>query len=88
MKYEITYLVETEAKSKAFVALITATGATYSQTKDWGVRDLAYPINNLKKAYYYTGIIDTLPSNVVEIKKKLNFSDVGIRYLITKIESK
>ena len=84
--YEITYLVDTEEQSKSAIQLITSTGATYKQTKDWGQRELAYPINKHSKAHYYTGIIETLATNIAEIHKKLNFSDVLIRYLIIRQE--
>lgn len=85
-KYEITYLVESEDKSKEVKQLITSTGASYKETKDWGERELAYVINKHTKAFYYTGIIETIPTNVTEIKKKLNFSEVLIRHLIIKLE--
>ena len=84
--YEITYLVETEEQSKVVRGLITSTGATYKEVKDWGERELAYPIQKHSKARYYTGLVDTIPTNVTEIKKKLNFSDAVIRYLIVKQE--
>jgi small subunit ribosomal protein S6 len=84
--YEITYLVDSEEKAKTVTQLITSTGATYKQTKDWGERELAYPINKHTKARYYTGIIETLATNVTEINKKLNFSDMLIRFLIVKQE--
>lgn len=84
--YEITYLVDSEEKAKTATQLITSTGATYKQTKDWGERELAYPINKHTKARYYTGIIETLATNVTEINKKLNFSDMLIRFLIVKQE--
>ncbi len=84
--YEITYLVESEDKAKAVAQLISSTGATYKETKDWGERELAYAINKLSKARYYTGLIETIPTNIAEINKKLNFSDVLIRFLIVKQE--
>jgi len=83
-KYEITYLVESEDKSKAVKELIASTGASYKETKAWGERDLAYQIAKHSKAFYFTGCIETLPTNITEIKKKLNFSDLLIRYLIMK----
>lgn len=85
-KYEITYLVESEAKSKAVVSLITSTGASYKETKDWGERELAYVINKHKTARYYTGLIETIPTNMAEVNKKLNFSEDLIRFLIVKQE--
>lgn len=84
MKYEITYLVESEEKSKVLLDIITSTGATSVEIKNWGLRDLAYTIDKHTKARYYTAIIDTIPSNIVQIKKKLNFSEASIRYLIIK----
>lgn len=85
-KYEITYLVESEEKSKTVKELIASTGASYQESKDWGERELAYPIKKNTKALYYTGVIETIPTNVSEIKKKLNFSDDLIRYLIIRKE--
>ncbi len=87
MKYEITYLVETEDKSKLVTDIITAAGATYTETKKWGQRELAYPIKKNMRAFYYTGIIECAGALVTEIKQKLNFADVAIRYLIIKLES-
>lgn len=84
--YEITFLVEAEKHAKEVVALISSTGATYKQTKEWGERELAYPINKHTKAFYYTGTIETIPTNIAEIKKKLNFSELLIRFLLIKQE--
>ena len=85
-KYEITYLVESEEKSKAVKQVIASTGASYKETKDWGERELAYTIKKHTKARYYTGIIETISTNISEIKKKLTFSNEAIRYLIIKQE--
>lgn len=82
MKYEITYLVETEDKSAAVIDIITSAGGTYTETKKWGQRDLAYPINKLRKAFYYTGTIEIVPTAVTDLKNKLNYAKVAIRYLI------
>lgn len=85
-QYEITYLVDSAQDSQSVTQLITSTGATYHEVKDWGERELAFQIKDRVKARYYTGIIDTLPSNLSAVKKKLNFSEVLIRYLITRRE--
>lgn len=87
-KYEITYLVESEEQSKAVKDLIASTGATYTETKDWGERELAFTINKHTKARYYTGTLETIPTNISEIKKKLNFSNASIRYLIIRPDEK
>lgn len=84
MKYEITYLVESEEQSKATLDLITSTGSTYTVSKEWGKRRLAYQIGKHKDAYYYTGIIQALPAHIADIKQKLNFAQCTIRYIIIK----
>ncbi len=81
-QYEITYLVDTADNAKAVAQLISSTGATYQEVKDWGERELGYEIKGQLKARYYTGVIDTIPSNLSAVKKKLNFSEALIRYLI------
>jgi len=85
--YEITYLVESAEKSRAVRDVITQAGDNYKETKDWGERDLAYTIAKKTKAFYFTGVIKTIASNITEIKKKLNYSNVAIRYIILKVEN-
>ena len=58
-KYEIMYIVRDgldEESRKAEVekihAVLTTNGATITNVNDWGLRDLAYEINDLKKGYY------------------------------------
>lgn len=86
MLYEITYLVESEDGNKSVLDQIKASGATYEEKKAWGKRELAYLINKKTSAFYYTGVIDTIPANIAELKKKLNFSNAAMRYLIIKLE--
>lgn len=67
--YEITYLVESQEKSKAVKELIQSAGATYKEVKDWGERDLAYPILGFSKAFYFTGTIKTIATNITESRR-------------------
>jgi small subunit ribosomal protein S6 len=84
--YEITYLVGSSDASKSVREIVQKAGASYKETKDWGVRDLAYPIKKKTQAHYFTGIISTLPANINEIKKKLNYDESVIRYIIIRSE--
>jgi small subunit ribosomal protein S6 len=58
-KYEIMYIVRDgldEETRKAEVEkihnVLTSNGATISDVNEWGLRDLAYEINDLSKGYY------------------------------------
>ncbi|MFO0703838.1 MAG: 30S ribosomal protein S6 [Patescibacteria group bacterium] len=85
--YEITYIVDSADKARAVRDVIAQAGANYKETKDWGERDLAYPIAKNTKGFYFTGHIKTIPTNITEIKKKLNYSNVAIRYIILRVEN-
>ncbi len=85
--YEITYLVESAEKNKEVREVIAQAGANYKETQDWGERALSYRIAKHTQAFYYTGIIKTIPANIAEIKKKLNYNEAAIRYVILKIEN-
>lgn len=84
MTYEITYMLADESKDKSVVELITAQGGSFKQTKAWGKRDLAYPINKHTTAYYFTGDLEITEDKVDGLKKKLNFGSDVMRYLILK----
>lgn len=85
--YEITYLVESAEKSKEVREVIAQAGASYKETQDWGERALAYRIGKHTQAFYHTGTIKTIPANITEIKKKLNYSGAAMRYIILKLEN-
>ena len=53
--------------------------------ESWGLRSLAYPIKDNKKAFYEFMNIELPQSNVSELNSKLNLNDRIIRYLSIKL---
>ena len=58
-KYEIMYIVRDgldeqsrQAEVAKIHAVLTTNGAEITNVNEWGLRDLAYPINDLVKGYY------------------------------------
>ena len=58
-KYEIMYILKADlddAARKAEIeklnAILTGKGATVAKVNEWGLRELAYPIEKQNKGYY------------------------------------
>ncbi len=85
-KYEFTFLLPDEAEVEPIRALLESLKGKISDEQKWGKRSLAYPINKLMSAYYITWMLEIEPKQLSELKKKLNFNEKLMRYLLLKIE--
>lgn len=80
--YEMTVLLSDEKDIKEVKELIEGSKSKIKSEKSWGKRNLAYPINKESTAYYITLELEIDPTQVTELKKKLNFNEKMIRYLL------
>ena len=55
--------------------------------ESWGMRNLAYPIKNNKKAFYEFMNIEMPQQNIDLMNSKLNLNENVIRYLSIKVKS-
>jgi len=55
--------------------------------ESWGMRNLAYPIKNNKKAFYEFMNIEMPQENIDLMNTKLNLNENIIRYLSIKVKS-
>ena len=55
--------------------------------ESWGMRNLAYPIKNNKKAFYEFMNIEIPQKNIDLMNSKLNLNENVIRYLSIKVKS-
>lgn len=93
-KYEIMFIVrptvgEDELKNvvKSFSDILTNNGATITDTKDMGQRELAYEIKNFKSGYYYVLNLEANDDKAIkEFDRLALISNDIVRHLITKIE--
>ena len=53
--------------------------------ESWGMRNLAYPIKNNKKAFYEFMNIEIPSDNIENLNSKLNLNENIIRYLSIKV---
>ena len=56
--------------------------------EDWGLRDLAYKINTLKKAFYYFYQISIDRQKIQTLKKNTSLNQKIIRYLFIKVDTR
>ena len=55
--------------------------------ESWGLRNLAYPIKNNKKAFYELMNIDIPNESIKKINEKLNLNENIIRYITVKVKN-
>tara|TARA_Y100000590_G_C15706209_1_gene1008735 strand:+ start:596 stop:922 length:327 start_codon:yes stop_codon:yes gene_type:complete len=70
-----------------FEKLISDEGGTIIGKEDWGLRNLAYKINTLKKAFYFYFQINIDSQKIEILKKNISQNEDIIRYLFIKVES-
>jgi small subunit ribosomal protein S6 len=66
--------------------LIKELGGEVIYEESWGLRNLAYPINNSKKAFYEFMNIEIPGENIKTLNSKLNLNENVIRYLSVKVK--
>jgi small subunit ribosomal protein S6 len=93
-KYEIMFIVrptlsEDEIKNvaKEFEKVLTTNGATVTDVKEMGQRELAYEIKDFKNGYYYVITLEASDDKAInEFDRLALISGDMIRHLITKLE--
>ena len=76
--------LETELKNHTNT--IVELNGSIKYNESWGLRNLAYPINNNKKAFYEFMNIELPGENIETLNSKLNLNENVIRYLSVKVK--
>lgn len=92
--YEIMFIVrptlsEEEIKKVIdnFGKVLTDNGATITEQKDMGQRELAYEIKKFKSGYYYVYEVEATDDKAIkEFDRLALISNDVVRHLITKLE--
>ena len=93
-KYEIMFIVrptigedELETAVKSFSDILTSNGATITESKDMGQKELAYEIKKFKSGYYYLINLEAKDDKAIkEFDRLASISNDIVRHLITKVE--
>lgn len=92
-KYEIMYIVrptldqEAIAKEVAGVADIFAKNdSKVLETKEWGLRELAYEIEKNRKGYYVVLNVEATKKAIEEFNRVVGYNENIIRYIVVNAE--
>lgn len=80
--YELTVIVRNEKDVEAVKSIIKEFSGKVEKEQKWGKRDLAYPIKKETSAFYFTYELGLEPKSISDIKKKMNYDEKIIRYLL------
>lgn len=79
--YELTFLVEDSKSLPKLEEVLASFNGEKIEEKPWGKRELAYPIDKHTVAEFYTWKIKLDPAKLNDMKTKLNYDNVLMRYL-------
>ena len=72
---------------KNYTNMVSELNGNVIYQESWGMRNLAYPIKNNKKAFYEFMNIEMPQENIDLMNSKLNLNENVIRYLSIKVKS-
>tara|TARA_B100001063_G_C16246884_1_gene303401 strand:- start:159 stop:485 length:327 start_codon:yes stop_codon:yes gene_type:complete len=75
-----------EIELKNHTETITELNGSIKYNESWGLRNLAYPIDKNKKAFYEFMNIEMPGENLKVLNSKLNLNENVIRYLSVKVK--
>ena len=88
-KYEVLYIIDNtlgeegiQALVEKFKALVEENG-TVTEVNEWGVRKLAYEINDMTEGYYVLMTFESAPDFPAELDRLMRINDGIMRSLIT-----
>ena len=80
--YELTILLNDDSELKTIKELIESLSGKIKKEDKWGEKTLAYPIKKQRTAHFFNWSFDMDKSKVTEFRKKLNFNDKILRFLL------
>jgi len=91
-KYEALYIIKPNLEEEARKTVIekfkgiAETVGEVSEVNEWGIRKLAYEIQNFKEGYYVLMNFKAPEDLPTEIERNFKISDDVVRYMVMKIE--
>ena len=92
--YETIYIVKQDLDNKSlkdledkYENLLKLNKAIIEYKENWGLRNLAYKIQNYKKGYYYMIVFNGEKETVSELERNFRIDENIIRFLTSKADS-
>jgi len=88
-KYEVMYILRSNLDAEAIKAevenvnkIFTSNDSKVLETKEWGLRELAYEIEHNKKGYYVWMLVEANNKAVAEFNRIAGYSEQIIRHIV------
>mgnify|MGYP001127601441 CR=1 FL=1 len=85
-QYELTFLLKKKEDEKTVKDIITSIKGKILKESAWGEKKLAYPIKKNQSAFFFNWLVEVEEKNIFDLRKKLNFEEKIIRYLLLKLK--
>jgi small subunit ribosomal protein S6 len=93
-KYEVMYIINASVeddKRKALIEsldkILTDNGAKINKTDEWGMREFAYPIDDMTKGYYVVSAFEADNAAVKEYDRLMRINSNVVRFMVTRDEA-
>ena len=90
-KYEIMYILKSsldDAARKAEIeklhGILTANGGKIANVNEWGLRELAYEIEHMRKGYYVWMLVEANNEAINEFNRVVGYNEKVIRHIVVK----
>ena len=87
-KYESIYIINPEVEEQGikelvekFNTLIETEGGKVSETQEWGLKRLAYPIQKKEQGYYVLVNFEANPESIVELERVYKITDSVMKFI-------
>ncbi|MGB9707561.1 MAG: 30S ribosomal protein S6 [Microgenomates group bacterium] len=87
-QYELTLLLSKKEDLETVKKIIDEAGASIVKEESWGEKTLAYPIKKRQTAFFFNFLLQIKPKDLLEFKRKLNFEEKILRYLLLLVDKK
>ena len=85
-QYEMTFLLKQESDQEAVKKITNSFKTKVIEEKKWGKKTLAYSIKKQSELYFFSWTIELSEKELPDLRKKLDFNEIIIRYLIIKLD--
>ena len=87
-KYESIYIINPEVEEQGikelvekFNTLIETEGGKVSETQEWGLKRLAYPIQKKEQGYYVLVNFEAKAESIVELERVYKITDSVMKFI-------
>ena len=77
---------QVEETAKKFASFLTERGATFVAKENWGLKKLAYPIQNKKSGFYHLFEFQAPAESINELELEFRRDERVMRYLTVKLD--